>query len=191
MKPKKSGTQTIFWWVMWITLTIASFFVSQAIWTPIIAKHFGSIRETKTSIIWVTAVFGTWMIILLPLIIVMYSKVDRAYEDARIAREKAAARFKSLKIDRSKRILPPNLREKLKDFSPIMEGGHLVHLILKNGQKVQNVFIYKEEEILGIYKASAMTFEAADIADIEFAGLKDTPPFSANQWLRLDGVTPE
>lgn len=190
VKSKKSGSQTIFWWIVWISLTIVSFFAAQAFWTPIIARHFGSIRETKTAVIWVAAVFGTWMIILVPLIVVMYAKVDRAYEDARMAREKAAARFKSISIDRSLRLLPASLRGKLKDYAPIMDGGHLVHLHLKNGARVPNVFISNEEEILGIYQASEMNFKMEDIADLEFADLKGAPPFLANQWLRLDGVLP-
>ena len=41
-------------------------------------------------LLWVASVFGTWMILLVPLIIIMYNKVDRAYEDTRIQREKAA-----------------------------------------------------------------------------------------------------
>src|SRR5205823_2536522 len=98
---KASGTQTIFWWVVWITLTIASFFLAAAFWTPVIASKFGSIRETRTSVIWIVAVFGTWMAALVPLIIVMYSKVDKAYEDARLRREKAALRFKSISVEKS------------------------------------------------------------------------------------------
>ena len=66
-----------------------AFFAAAAFWTPWIAKHLGSIRETKNSIIWVTAVFGTWMVFLVPLIIVMYSRVDKVYEDARLRRENA------------------------------------------------------------------------------------------------------
>ena len=58
-KTKTSGTQTVFWWVVWISLTIGSFFVAAAVWTPFIAKHFGSIQQTRNAVIWVAAVFGT------------------------------------------------------------------------------------------------------------------------------------
>ena len=110
---KSGGSQTILWWVIWIALTIGSFFVASAIWTPVIASRFGSVRETKPAVLWITAVFGTWMVILLPLIILMYQKVDKAYEDARIRREKAALRFRSIRVDKSKRLIPQKLRATL------------------------------------------------------------------------------
>src|SRR5437899_1735211 len=78
-RKKAGGTQTIFWWIVWISLTIASFFAASAFWTPFIAKHFGSILETRNAVIWIGAVFGTWMVFLVPLIILMYQKVDKAY----------------------------------------------------------------------------------------------------------------
>ena len=70
--------------------------------------------------LWVTAVFGTWMVFLVPLIIVMYNKVDKAYEDARITREtstfektKNQFNIRSVLIDESKRQLNPGLSKKL------------------------------------------------------------------------------
>ena len=92
-KPAQKSSQSVLWWVLWIVGTIAAFFIAAWIWTPLIARRFGSVQNTKTAIIWIGAVFGTWMVFLLPMIVVMYQKVDKAYEDARIRREKSAARF--------------------------------------------------------------------------------------------------
>ncbi len=189
MGKKPSGTQTIFWWVVWITLTIASFFVAAAFWTPLIAKKFGSIHETRNSVIWIVAVFGTWMATLVPLIVVMYSKVDKAYEDARLRREKAALRFKSIPVDKSKRLLSSVLAARLEHSPEAIQGGHLVTLFLKDGRKIPNVFIAERKEILGIYDAEKLTFEAADIKEMELSDLNNLPPFLAPNWLRLDGVT--
>ena len=189
MPKKASGTQTIFWWITWIVLTIVSFFAAAAFWTPIIAKKFGSIHETRTSVIWIVAVFGSWMAALVPLIIVMYSKVDKTYEDARMRREKAALRFKSIQVDRSKRLLPPDLSAKLKESPEVISGGHLVTALLKDGRKIENVFISDKNEILGIYDAEELTFEGKDIRDIEPADLNKLPSFMTPQWLRLDGVS--
>lgn len=188
MKSKKSGTQTILWWIIWISATIVSFFLAHLFWTPIIAKHFGSIRESKNAIIWVVAVFGTWMVILLPLIIIMYSKVDRAYEDARIAREKAAARFRSINVDKAKRLLPESIQKKMYGWAPTIQDGHLVTLKLKSGETVENVFVAGGEEILGIYDAREMNFSASDVTEITLVEKNQIPPFLANLWLRLDGV---
>lgn len=84
MRAKKDST--ILWWIGWIVLTIVSFFVSHWFWTPFIAKHAGDMSRPGVPLLWVTAVFGSWMVLLVPLIIVMYNKVDRAYEDARSAK---------------------------------------------------------------------------------------------------------
>ena len=189
MQKKSSGMQTIFGWIVWITLTIASFFASAAFWTPIIARKLGSIHETRNAVVWVAAVFGTWMAALVPLIIVMYSKVDKAYEDARLRREQAALRFKSIPVEKSKRLLPSPLAAKLEHSPEVIQGGHLVTLLLKDGRRIPNVFISGRKEILGIYDADELTFEASDIRDMETADLNNLPSFLTPNWLRLDGVT--
>ena len=190
MRNQPGGTRTIFWWIVWITLTIASFFAASAFWTPVIARKFGSIRETRTAILWIVAVFGSWMAALVPLIIVMYSKVDKAYEDARTRREKAAMRFKSITVDKSKRLLPSSLAAKLAAWPETIQGGHLVTAVLKDGRKIQNIFIAEKNEILGIYDATEMNFTGQDVADIELEDLLvNTPSFFTANWLRLDGAT--
>lgn len=188
-KVKSQGTRTIFWWVVWITCTIASFFLASWFWTPIIAQHFGSVRQANASIAWVIAVFGTWMVILVPLIILMYSKVDKVYEDARIRREKNAARFRSISVSPEKRLLPEAIQNKIAAWPRTIQNGHLVHLTLTNGQKIENVFISEGKEILGIYNASSFSFEGTDVREIEAVDFSQPPAFITNLWLRLDGVT--
>ena len=185
---KKNGSQTILWWIGWITLTIGSFFVASAFWTPAIAHRFGTIRETRTAVIWITAVFGTWMVMLLPLIIIMYQKVDKAYEDARIRREKAALRFRTIVVERSKRVLSREISAKLESVPETISGGHLVTAILKDGRRVENIFV-AGEEILGIYNYTELPFEGKDVMDIQPADPDQLPPFLAPNWLRLDGVS--
>jgi hypothetical protein len=186
---KVSGSRTIFWWIVWIALTIGSFFIASTIWTPIIAAHFGSVRETRASIAWVTAVFGTWMIILVPLIIVMYSKVDKTYEDARIRREKKENSFRSLSVDPGQRLLPPAVASQMAGWPETIEGGHLVHLKLKDGRTIEYAFISERREILGLYNAFSFSFQAKDVTDILPVDFSETTPsFITNLWLRLDGV---
>lgn len=180
--------RTVLWWIIWITATIASFFIAHAIWTPWIAEHFGSIRSTKTAIIWLVAVFGTWMIILFPLIVVMYQKIDKAYEDARIKREQRANQFRSIKVDRSKRLIKDSLRAELIAQAETIDGGYLVNVTLTNGQTYPNVFIGKGEEVLGIYDQDHMPFEGSEIETVEVVDLNEPTFFTSNKWLRLDGV---
>ena len=101
-------TPNVLWWIVWILLTIGSFFVSAHFWTGFIADKFGSIHQPGVAILWVSAVFGSWMVLLVPLIILMYNKVDKAYDEARIKREMSALRqqqkgvlFKSIFVEHS------------------------------------------------------------------------------------------
>jgi hypothetical protein len=187
----KKGGQTVLWWIAWIVLTIGSFFVAAAFWTPIIAKKVGSIYESKAAVWWVAAVFGTWLVFLIPLIIVMYHKVDKAYEDARIRREQAANRFRTILVEKSKRLLPTEIARKLASIPETIEGGHLATAILKNGERIPNVFIANKSEILGVYNVKEFSFEGKDVAELEVNDLSKPPFFVAANWLRLDGVQPQ
>jgi hypothetical protein len=182
------GLRTVFWWIGWITLTIIAFFIAAFVWTPIIAHNFGSIRETKAAVLWVTAVFGTWLIVLFPLIVVMYQKVDKAYDEARNRREKAAREFRSIAVDAKKRLLPLSLSEKLKGCAETIEGGHLVTVTLQDGRRIDHVFIANQCEILGIYNATEMAFAGSDVVDLAPVDMNHPPQFFITSWLRLDGV---
>lgn len=192
---KKDDARTVFWWIGWILLTIVSFFISCYFWTGFIAKNVGSIDKPGVPILWVTAVFGSWMVLLVPLIILMYSKVDKAYEDARIARETESSRkakltsgIKSIFVEPEKRILREELSRKLKEFPETLKKAHLVTAVLKDGRKIENVFVVNRKEVLGIYDSDALGFEMNDIADLELTDLDKLPDFKPEKWLRLDGV---
>ena len=190
--PKNSShnnSQSVLWWVAWIGLAIGSFFVSSAFWTPLIAKHFGTVRETRNAVLWVATVFGTWMIILIPLIILMYAKVDKAYEDARLAREARALRFRNIRVEKSKRLLRPEFSQKLRSIPETISGGHLVSVTLADGRRISNVFVAGGSEIIGLYDFTEMPFEARDIIALEPVDLAAAAPvFLAASWLRLDGA---
>ena len=186
---------TVLWWIGWITLTIVSFFVSCWFWTGFISAHVGTMNQRGVSILWVTAVFGSWMILLVPLIVVMYNKVDRAYEDARLSREaaelerlKKQSPVRSILVPEERRTLPKNLSDKLKRVPRTIQRGHLVTAVLKNGKRVENVFVLDRQEILGIYDAQTLPFTMAELSDVEPADLNKLPAFEAKKWLRLDGV---
>ena len=130
------------------------------------------------------------MIFLIPLIIVMYSKVDKAYEDARLRRENAALRFRSTWVDPSKRMIPSNLKSKLGSIPNTIAGGKLLRVTLKDGSTVPFIFTNEEGEILGVYNQTALSFEGMDVADIEEVIPDEMPSFLVPNWLRLDGVKP-
>lgn len=191
----KKSNSSVLWWVIWILLTIGSFFVSAHFWTWFIAEKIGSMREPNAPILWVTAVFGSWMVLLVPLIIVMYNKVDKAYEDARIRRELAAlqktqetVKFRSVFVDPLERRLSEELSRKLKKIPEAIKRGHLVTVILQDGKKYDNVFIADRAEILGIYGHHILPFQTDEITDLAPANLKNLPDFKEEHWLRLDGI---
>ena len=191
----KKGSSTVGWWLGWITLTIVSFFVSCYFWTGFIARHAGSMDKSGVPILWVTAVFGSWMVLLVPLIIIMYNKVDKAYEDARIMREtdqlqKAKENFKvrSILIEGSKRKLKQELAAKLRRYPETIKRGHLVSATLSDGQRVPNVFILDKKEVLGIYGVKEVLFKIEDIIDVEPVAMDQIPDFKSEEWLRLDGA---
>ncbi len=190
----KQKDSTIFWWIGWITLTIASFFVAAYLWTPVIARYAGPMNQKAAPILWVTAVFGSWLMMLVPLIILMYNKVDRAYENARINRENATTHklakewgVKSVDIPEADRLLSPDLRAKIKQLPKAMLRGHLVDAKLRDGRLVRNVFILDEEQILGVYDYDLKPFTAHDIDDLLPANWDKVPVFTHDKWLRLDG----
>lgn len=188
---------SVTWWIGWIALTIATFFASAGFWTWFFARSGGNIQDPGAAPRWVFAVFGTWMIALVPLIVVMYQKVERAYENARLRREERAAneigppRPKSIYLDPAKRFLEGPLAWKLKKIPPTLKrsghAGHLVTAILKDGRRFENVFVANRTEVLGIYGYLNLPFEGRDVADVEPADLNKVPIFSEENWLRLDG----
>jgi uncharacterized membrane protein len=186
---------TILWWIGWIVLTIVSFFVSCWFWTGFIAKNVGPMSQSGVPILWVTAVFGSWMVLLVPLIVVMYNKVDRAYEDARISREtrqfeavRKEVNVRSVQVEEKDRLLPRELADKVKKMPEALRKGHLVSAVLKDGRRFDHVFIANRREVLGIYDQTQMPFRVSDIADLVPADLDKLPNFEENRWLRLDGV---
>lgn len=184
---------TATWWLIWIALTIGSFFVAVWFWTPFIAKHFGSVRNSMASLLWVIAVFGSWLIALIPLMILMYHKVDKAYEDARIRRElglekfKDSVKIKAIFLEPAKRRLSRELIEHLKKLPRTIKNGHLVTARLTDGRTVDYVFISEGKDLLGLYGQQEITFTVQDIESLEPADLNHLPDFTQKIWLRLDG----
>lgn len=190
-----SGLKAVAWWMAWITVTIVSFFVSCWFWTGFLARNYGTMDKPGAPILWVVAVFGTWMVLLVPLIVVMYAKVDKAYEDARINREEStydkarrAMGVRCLDIPRADRLLDENLRRRLKSLPETVRNGHLVRLRLKSGRTVAHAFVLNGRELAGVYGEHDPLITARDIADLEAVAPQDVPDFEASGWVRLDGV---
>ena len=187
-----SKEHPVVWWIGWIVLTIVAFFIPCYAWTKFFAMHVGTMDKPGMPALWVTAVFGTWMLFLVPLIIVMYNKVDRAYEDARNARERQAkellaSRFpvKALTVDGQRLLLPKPLQKKLKRLPKTLKKGQLVSLEFKDGRKLENVFVYGNEEIVGVYGRRDFPFDAREAVKADLLDPAQAPPVDYDKWLRL------
>jgi len=193
MSEESAKEHPVLWWVGWIVLTILSFFVSCYFWTGFIAKHVGPMEQNGVPILWVAAVFGTWMVLLVPLIVVMYNKVDRSYEDARNRREtekqkKRASQRGLLASDVpvSRRLLPKSIQKKLKKLPRTLRQGQLVALKFRDGSRLENVFVLAHEEIVGLYGREDFPFDAQDVVDAELLDPAKTQPIEAEKWLRFE-----
>ena len=183
---------SVLWWIGWIALTIMTFFIPCYFWTKFIAERVGPMTQPGVPILWITAVFGTWMLFLVPLVIVMYNKVDRAYEDARnrrerLAKELLASRFpvRAITVEEARRVLPKPLQKKLKRMPKTLKQGQLVSLEFKNGRRIENVFVFGGEEIVGVYGRTDFPFDAREAVGAELMGDARIQTVEYEKWLRL------
>lgn len=134
---------------------------------------------------WLKAVVGTWLVLLLPFLIVLYKNADKIFKEAIVRQTSPGPPFQSIFVEKSQRLLPDAVSSKLKEIPPTLDRGHLVSLILKDGRKIPDVFILDGKEILGIYDRIELGFNVSDILDAE--PLDHFQNYEESKWLRLDG----
>lgn len=134
---------------------------------------------------WLKNVFVSWLILTLPFLIFLYQKADQLFKAATLRQTETKPLFRSAFLEQSKRILPEAVALSLEKIPETLRQGHVVNLFLKDGRKVEHVFIYKGKEVLGIYDAPAPSFEASEVVALE--NVSRLPAYEASRWLRLDG----
>ncbi len=135
--------------------------------------------------LWIRAVFGSWLVIVFPFLVIMYRQADRIFKNA-VTRQTHTPRYKGVFIERSKRLLPENIAGKIKATRPTLRGGHVVTAILRDGKRVPHVFVVNSSEILGVYDREELGFEAQDVVDVESLATNMLPAYEEPKWLRLD-----
>ncbi|MBI3312804.1 MAG: hypothetical protein HYZ83_01025 [Candidatus Omnitrophica bacterium] len=133
--------------------------------------------------VWAKAVFGSWLLLLMPFLIFMYRKADQIFKDATIRQTQTGPKFRTVFVEKAKRRLPEKVAGKIKNFPSMFHEGYLMNLILKDGRKIPHVFIVNNE-ILGVYDRLELGFNAEDVSDIE--PLEKIPNYEESKWLRLD-----
>lgn len=159
-------------------LVVVSFFWSWQLRRPIL-------EDPGFDGLWARNVFASWMVLMLPFLIFLYKKADPIYQAAVKRQTTLGPKFQTAFWDQSQRRLTAEMALKIKTFPETMHDGHVVNVILKDGRKVPDVFIFRGREILGIYDAEKPDFDVRDIADVE--RVQNLPAYEESKWLRLDG----
>jgi hypothetical protein len=136
---------------------------------------------------WAKAVFGTWLFLLLPFLVWMYRRADEIFKAAVIRQTHTPRAFKSILVEKSKRILPEKIAVKIKATEPTLATGYVVTLKLKDGGQIPDVFVLNSAEILGVYNRDTLGFEVEDVVDAEPIPSRNLPRYEESKWLRLDG----
>ena len=136
---------------------------------------------------WLKAVFLTWLVLMLPFLILLYRQADRIFKTAVERQTPKLPVFRSLLVEHSRRLLPEKISQKIRRAPAVLREGHIVNALLKDGRKIPHVFVMGGTEILGVYDRTELGFEADDIMDIEILAPGDLPVYEESKWLRIDG----
>ncbi|HXV28567.1 MAG TPA: hypothetical protein VD913_06335 [bacterium] len=170
-------------WLAAMGLFIGLLIVSIVSWTWIYRESLD--RAPGLNKDWAKAVFSTWLFLLLPFLVWMYKRTDQIYKSAVKRQTALKPPFRTIFIERSKRLLPESIVKKLKRLPLTVEKGQLITLHLRNGSQIPHVFVLNCSEILGVYERDTIDFENEDIVDVEpVAGMLR---YEESKWLRLDG----
>jgi hypothetical protein len=135
--------------------------------------------------LWMKAVFGTWLAILIPLLVWMYRSADRLFRTAN-ERQTYSPGFQAQWIEPKKRMLPESVSAKLRGYKPTLPGGHLVALTMKDGSQLSNVFVLLNGEVAGIYDYSLKVFDASQVTDIRSLSSEALPAYDESKWVRFN-----
>ena len=136
---------------------------------------------------WIRAVFGTWLFLTLPFLVLMYRRADKIFKTAVARQTQAGPSFRTHFVEKSRRMLPETIAAKLRGVPPTLEQGHVVTAVLKDGREVPHLFVLNANEILGVYDRTELGFDASDIVGVKPVDADQLPGYEESKWLRLDG----
>lgn len=173
-------------WFVGVGIFIGLLITSSLFWSLVFRARLHGVNGQGMDALWAKAVLGSWLVILLPCLILMYRKADTIFKDA-VERQTYIPKFKSICIEGSQRFLPLAIVSKIKAFPQTLPGAHVVTVLLKDGRRVPHVFVLSNREILGIYGQSELSFVASDVEGVEMIEKEALPAYEESEWLRLDG----
>ncbi len=167
---------------------IGLFIASAFLWTALLKSRL--IPDTPGyDPVWTKAVFGTWLVTLIPLLVFFYRKADRIFDKAH-ARQTYSPGFRIHWMEPEKRQLPEALAEQVQKWKPTIPGGHLVHARLKNGGVLKHVFVMNGREVAGIYDPTVLEFDVSEFEALSVLEEDFLPQFEEGKWVRFN-IKPE
>ncbi len=136
---------------------------------------------------WLKNVGATWLVTLIPFLVMMYRKADLIFKQAEARQTKRGPVFKTMFVEKSRRLLAEKFQTQIQRHPETLSGAHVVTLSLIDGREISHVFVLNSREILGIYSRPAMDFLASEVANVQVLENHELPPYDEALWLRLDG----
>ncbi len=136
---------------------------------------------------WLKAVFATWILALIPFLVVMYRKADTLFNEAHQRQTSRGPKFQSTLIEKAARQLPIEIGDQISQFPEMLENGRIVTLKLKDGREIQDVFVINSREVIGLYARENMDFKTEDVVGVQAVDAQNLPAYDETRWLRLDG----
>jgi len=168
-------------WLWGMSVFIGLLVLSALLWS---LRLRAAIAPPGMQGVWAKAVFGSWLVILIPFLVLMYRKADAIFTRA-VARQTYQPKYRTHFVDRPKRLLPAGLAARLRSIPPVLPNGHVVTLVLKDGRRIPHVFVSRGE-VLGVYGRPHPDFDAPDAVDLQPMSAKDLPAYEEEKWLRFD-----
>lgn len=156
-------------------------------WSLILKERVMTAHSEGLDKVWFKAVLGSWLTLMIPFLIFMYRKADAIFKTAVAHQTGTHEKPKMVFRERDRRLLPDQIAVRLKNLPETLPQGHVVTVILRDGRRIQNVFILNSSEILGVYNHSGLDFESRDILDIECTSSDQLPVYEESKWLRFEG----
>lgn len=175
-------------WFTGMRFFIGLFVASAVAWTWILRERLFP-DQPGLDRTWMKAIFSTWFMILIPLLVWMYRKADSIFETAN-ARQTYQPQFKIHWIEPEKRQLPDELVQQIKKTEPTIPGGYLVNARLKNGSVLKHLFVLNGREVAGVYDPTVLDFDVSEFEALSVLESDCLPHFEETKWVRFN-IKPE
>ena len=173
-------------WLVGMAVYIGLLIISSLAWSFIFKQ---SLHRSGGGLYgpWLKAVLATWLLALIPFLVVMYRKADTLFKEAHERQTSRGPKFQSTLVEKAARILPAKIEGQINTFPEMLENGRIVTLKLKDGREIKDVFVINSREVIGLYARSSMDFSTEDVVEVQAVDSKNLPIYDETQWLRLDG----